>query len=94
MELGLLLALEQQELEYDSGRSRTLRRLIEAAAEPVAAFPHPRSQKPNRQPVLVYRWHPERFDRQVSCRSPKPRMREDRHARTNPGVHRQCGRSL
>jgi hypothetical protein len=57
------VVLEKQELGFDSRRSRTLRVLLEAAAEPVAEFPRPTLRKPNQQPVLVYRWHPERLAR-------------------------------
>lgn len=59
------VVLEGRELEYRSGRSRTLRRLIEAAARPVAEFPRPSARKPNQNPVLVYRWYPERFTEQI-----------------------------
>jgi len=55
------LVVEGREVGYRSGRSRTLRWLIESAAEPVAEFPDPAIRKPNQEPVIVYRWHAERF---------------------------------
>jgi len=55
------LVVEGREVGYQSGRSRTLRWLIESAAEPVAEFPDPATRKPNQEPVIVYRWHAERF---------------------------------
>jgi hypothetical protein len=55
------VVLERRELEYQSGRSRTLRRLLEAAAEPVAAFPEASADRSGGQTVVVYRWDPCRF---------------------------------
>ncbi|MHC4180618.1 MAG: hypothetical protein ACYSWU_24225, partial [Planctomycetota bacterium] len=55
------LVLEGREVGYSSGRSRTLRWLIERAARPVAEFPDPAMRKPNQEPVIVYRWNADRF---------------------------------
>jgi 4-amino-4-deoxy-L-arabinose transferase-like glycosyltransferase len=55
------LVLEGREAEYPSGRSRTLRWLIEWAAEPLAEFPDPATRRPNQEPVVVCRWHADRF---------------------------------
>ena len=59
------LVFEGREVGYQSGRSRTLRWLIESAAEPVAEFPDPATRSPNQEPVVVYRWHAERFLRRA-----------------------------
>jgi hypothetical protein len=55
------LVLEGREVGYRSGRSRTLRWLLESAAEPVAEFPDPATRKPNQELVIVLRWHAEQF---------------------------------
>jgi 4-amino-4-deoxy-L-arabinose transferase-like glycosyltransferase len=55
------LVVEHREVEYRSGRSRTLRWLIESGGEPVAEFPDPDTRSPHQQPVIVYRWHADRF---------------------------------
>ncbi len=52
------LVVEQEELQFDSGRSRTLRTLIAAAAKPVARFP---DRKNRAHAVVVYRWDAEQF---------------------------------
>jgi len=53
--------VEEQELHHKSDRSRTLRYLTDLAGEAVARFPLPADEAANRQPVIVYRWYPERF---------------------------------
>ncbi len=55
------VVLEGRETEYESGRSRTLRWLVETAARPVAEFPQPAARRPNQQPVIVYQWYADRF---------------------------------
>ena len=56
------LVLEPQELEFASDRSRTLRWLIETAAEPAVKFSH--SEQWQAHPaVAVYRWYPQNFSR-------------------------------
>ena len=62
------VVVEGREFGYDSSRSRTLRLLIERAAQPAGEFPDPALRKPNQQPVLVYRWDPDRF----ACRADSP----------------------
>ncbi len=57
------LVLEQQELNFDSRRARTLKALLRVAAEPVGEFPDATDRKPNQQPVVVYRWHPDQLKR-------------------------------
>jgi hypothetical protein len=58
------VVLEQRELTFATTRSRTLRRLLELAAEPVARFADPRPVDGGAgESVVVYRWHPERFSR-------------------------------
>lgn len=52
------IVVEQSELDYSSARSRTLRWLLETAAERVAAMP---DSSPGEARVLVYRWYPERL---------------------------------
>jgi len=83
------VVLEGRELEYQSGRSRTLRRLLDAAAEPVARFPDAAGVGRKQQVVLVYRWNAERFSRWVSGQSTARQARDNRHARTRCGVHRE-----
>jgi hypothetical protein len=63
------LVLEDREVRYRSGRSRTLRWLIESAAEPLAEFPDPATRRPNQEPVLVYRWRPDRFLRHLGAKA-------------------------
>ena len=59
------VVLEGRETEYDSGRSRTLRWLVETAARPVAEFPQPAARRPNQRPVIVYQWYADRFLRNI-----------------------------
>ena len=66
------VVLEGRETEYNSGRSRTLRWLIEAAGRPVAEFPEPAARRPNQQPVIVYRWQADRFLRRVETQAYGP----------------------
>ncbi|NQU25850.1 MAG: hypothetical protein HQ567_31565, partial [Candidatus Nealsonbacteria bacterium] len=55
------VVLERRELHYDSPRTRTLRWLIDTAARPVGEFPDATGRNAKSQPVLVYRWYPERL---------------------------------
>lgn len=81
------VVLEGRELEYRSGRSRTLRLLLDVAAEPVARFPDAAGVGRKQQAVLVYRWNAERFSRWLSGQSTARQARDDRHARTRLCVH-------
>ena len=56
---------ERRELEYDSRRSRTLRRLLDESAIEAAAFSHPdgRAEKD----VIVYRWDAARFAQRLDA---------------------------
>jgi len=60
------VVLEQRELEFDSDRSRTLRNLMQSAAEPVGEFPPAAVRRSCQQAVVVYRWYPDRFARLTS----------------------------
>jgi hypothetical protein len=53
------VVLESRELEFATRRSRTLHALL-AAAEPAASFTTPLTAHGDRT-VVVYRWHPERW---------------------------------
>jgi hypothetical protein len=66
------LVLEGREAKYSSGRSRTLRWLIEAAAQPVAEFPDAATRRPNQQPVIVCRWHADRFLKRIEAETSGP----------------------
>jgi len=56
------VVLEERELTFATTRSRTLRRLLELAAEPAARFADPCPADDGiGESVVVYRWHPERF---------------------------------
>jgi hypothetical protein len=80
------VVLERRELEYESPRSRTLARLLDAAARPVATFPNPAASG-GRQPLVhVYRWEAERFAAWVASRSPGSPTGESRHARVRSHV--------
>ena len=61
------VVLESRELEYDSSRSQTLRRLLHAAAEPAAVFPA--LAEPGQHTVEVYRWNAKRFRRWATSQS-------------------------
>ncbi len=50
--------VERRELEYGSSRSQTLQVLLSRGAEQIAVF---ETTDQNREAVLVYRWHPQRF---------------------------------
>jgi hypothetical protein len=53
------VVVRKRELEFDSGRSRTLRLLLAGAAEQAAEFADPAHD--SRDNLVVYRWRPERF---------------------------------
>jgi hypothetical protein len=57
------VVVEVQEFRHDSDRARTLSRLMQLAGEPVARFPMSADGAANRQPVVVYRWHPSVINR-------------------------------
>ncbi|MHB1036448.1 MAG: hypothetical protein ACYC35_17080 [Pirellulales bacterium] len=52
------VVVEQQELDYGSPRSRTLRELLDRAGQRAAVFGE---SVPAGRAVVVYRWHPDRF---------------------------------
>ncbi len=61
------VVLEERELTFATTRSRTLRRLLELAAEPVARFADPCAVGGGiGESVVVYRWHPDRFARSLT----------------------------
>jgi hypothetical protein len=70
------VVVETQELQSDSARCRTLRRLLETAGQQVAEFSGPASTRVSRD-VAVYRWYPERFGKKgtgtVCAEHPKGR---------------------
>ena len=88
------VVLEDRELEFPSGRSRTLRFLLGVAAERAAAFAGPARPQRKRSAVFVYRWYPERFHRWVAAGTGAFHGKKNRHARGRPRVHTQRGRSL
>ncbi len=59
------VVLEDRELKHTSDRSRTLRRLLQVAAEPASRFPAPRGRGYTGHAVVVYRWNTERFARWI-----------------------------
>ncbi len=64
------VVLQQRELTFATTRSRTLRRLLELAAEPAARFADPCPVGGGiGESVVVYRWYPERFSRAVASLS-------------------------
>lgn len=77
------VVVERRELERKSRRCRSLRRLLEVAARPVAEFPGVERIHRRQQPVIVYRWDAARFARWVAgARDGFPVARkENRHAR-------------
>jgi hypothetical protein len=61
------VVLEERELTFATVRSRTLRRLLELAAEPAARFADPCAVDGRiGESVVVYRWHPERFTQSLA----------------------------
>jgi hypothetical protein len=75
------VVLEGRELRTASARSRTLRALLGAAAEPVATFHHDDDPRSRHRSVLVYRWHPERFARWAADSLESPGGEPERDAR-------------
>jgi hypothetical protein len=68
------VVLQEQELTFTTTRSRTLRRLLELAAEPAARFADPRAVDGQLgESVVVYRWYPERLSRAVALLLTPPR---------------------
>jgi len=57
----IYVVVEEEELRHDSGRARTLGRLIELAGKRVATFPSIADSAANRRQVVIYRWEAERF---------------------------------
>ncbi len=53
------VVIEARELAFDSARGRTLRWLT-SSAEPLAEFPESAMRRPNQEPVLIYRFDPDR----------------------------------
>jgi hypothetical protein len=61
------VVLQQRELTFATPRSRTLRRLLELAAEPAARFADPCPVGGGiGESVVVFRWYPERFSRAIT----------------------------
>jgi uncharacterized membrane protein len=61
------VVLQERELTFATARSRTLRRLLELAAEPAARFADPCPVGGGvGESVVVYRWHPERLSRAIA----------------------------
>jgi hypothetical protein len=61
------VVLQQRELTFATTRSRTLRRLLELAAEPAARFADPCPVGGGiGESVVVYRWYPQRFSRALT----------------------------
>ena len=83
------VVLERRELEYASRRSRTIARLLDVAARPVATFPDPQRVLPGQHAVVVYRWEADRFRRWVAGQSQGCPTREDQHARVRSRVPRE-----
>ena len=64
------IVLQQRELTFPTTRSRSLRRILELAAEPAARFADPYAVGGELgESVVVYRWHPERFSRSLASLS-------------------------
>ncbi|HUT92789.1 MAG TPA: hypothetical protein VMY37_25065 [Thermoguttaceae bacterium] len=83
------VVLERRELEYASRRSRTIARLLDVAARPVATFPDPQRAGRGQDAVVVYRWEPDRFRRWVAGQSQERPTRKDQHARVRSRVPRE-----
>ncbi len=83
------VVLERRELEYASRRSRTIARLLDVAARPVAAFPDPKRGHRRQHSVVVYRWEADRFRRWIAGQSQGRPTRENQHARARSHVPRE-----
>ena len=81
--LLVYLVVQRDEFTRDSARSRTLRWLIETAAQPAAEFPHPATRKANQATVVVYRWYPDRFHRHLAARPTRLCTGENRRAQAD-----------
>ena len=88
------VVLEARELDFSSDRSRTLRDLLGAAAEPVASFPGLPTGSPRSRSVVVYRWSAERFFERFAVGEAGPKTKEELHARARPRVRPERSRSL
>ena len=55
------VVVQHADLESSSDRARTLRFLLNAAAEPAANFADDKGRLDDCNSVTIYRWHPERF---------------------------------
>ncbi|NQT16342.1 MAG: hypothetical protein HQ582_26530 [Planctomycetes bacterium] len=75
------VVVERRELERESPRSRTLKRLLGLAAQPVAEFPGAERANRRQQPVVVYRWDAGRFSQWVVNTSDQLPSKESQHAR-------------
>jgi hypothetical protein len=60
------VVLQQRELTFSTNRSRSLRRVLELAAEPAARFADPCAGGKLGESVIIYRWHPEQFQRALA----------------------------
>ena len=85
------VVLQERELTFATTRSRTLRRLLELAAEPAARFADPCPVGGGvGESVVVYRWYPERFSRALrSLATPHaPRPLGEKSALDRLGLYR------
>jgi len=60
------VVVQHADLQSSSDRARTLRFLLNAAAEPAVSFAGREGRPDHRSSVTVYRWHPERFRRLIA----------------------------
>ncbi|MEZ6072318.1 MAG: hypothetical protein R3C10_19180 [Pirellulales bacterium] len=67
------VVVERREIESESQRARTLRRLLGVAAEPVASFTT--EDVRHQRDVLLYRWHGERLDAALAAHPTPPTTR-------------------
>jgi len=81
------VVLERRELQHQSGRSRTLKHLLDVAAEPVAVFPNADKVEPGQRVVVAYRWNADRFSQWLAGRLRRHPTQEDRHARARLRVY-------
>jgi len=61
------VVLERRELSFKSIRSRTLKHMLQTAGKPTKVFSGPSGEKSDPRSVIVYRWHPQKFGRQVAA---------------------------
>ena len=76
------VTLERRELDDQSDRGHSVRRLLEAAAEPVAMFSPADGEDSSGRSVLVYRWSVDRFARWRERSAPGVETKEVPHVAT------------